>query len=76
LDVIDYKLLFESAPGLYLVLTPDLTILNASDAYLRATMTGRETIVGRGLFDVFPETFFQIIQRTRRRMVCAISPRH
>ena len=32
----DFRSLFESAPGLYLVLTPDLTIVAASDAYLRA----------------------------------------
>ncbi len=46
--------LFESLPGLYLVLTPDLTIVSASDAYLKATMTTRAGIVGRGLFEVFP----------------------
>ncbi len=51
----DFRALFESAPGLYLVLTPDLTITAASDAYLRATMTARERIVGRSLFDVFPD---------------------
>jgi len=47
--------LFESLPGLYLVLTPDLKIVAASDAYLKATMTTRERIVGRGLFEVFPD---------------------
>jgi hypothetical protein len=26
-----------------------------SDAYLRATMTARQDIVGRGLFEVFPD---------------------
>ena len=51
----DYRALFESAPGLYLVLTADLTIIAASDAYLHATMTRREDIVGRHLFDVFPD---------------------
>jgi signal transduction histidine kinase len=51
----DFRRLFESAPGLYLVLTPDLTIVGVSDAYLRATMTRREQIVGRGIFDVFPD---------------------
>ena len=51
----DYRLLFESAPGLHLVLTPDLEIAAASDAYLRATMTAREAIVGRPVFDVFPD---------------------
>jgi signal transduction histidine kinase len=47
--------LFESAPGLYLVLTPDLEIIAASDAYLRATMTARTEILGRYLFDIFPD---------------------
>src|SRR5262249_28475703 len=32
-----------------------LTIVAASDAYLRATMTRRVEILGRGLFDVFPD---------------------
>lgn len=48
-------MLFESVPGLYLVLNPDLTIVAVSDAYLRATMTKREDILGRGIFDVFPD---------------------
>ena len=51
----DFRALFESTPGLYLVLTPDLTIVAVSDAYLQATMTKRAEILGRGLFDVFPD---------------------
>src|SRR5687767_10268856 len=51
----DFKLLFESAPGLYLVLARDLKIVAVSDAYARATMTQREEILGRGLFEVFPD---------------------
>ncbi|HEV8389384.1 MAG TPA: PAS domain-containing protein [Dongiaceae bacterium] len=51
----DYRALFEAAPNLYLVLTPDLTISAVSDAYCRATMTERGKILGRGLFDVFPD---------------------
>ena len=47
--------LFESLPGLYLVLTPELKIVAASDAYLKATMTTREGILNRGLFEVFPD---------------------
>lgn len=50
----DFQALFESAPGSYLVLTPDFTIVAASNAYLWATMTKREEILGRSLFDVFP----------------------
>jgi PAS domain S-box-containing protein len=51
----DFRTLFESAPGLYLVLKPDLTNVAATDAYLRVTMTKREEILGRGIFDVFPD---------------------
>jgi signal transduction histidine kinase len=40
---------------LYLVLKPDLTIVAVSDAYLKATMTRRKQILGRGLFEVFPD---------------------
>ena len=51
----DYKILFESAPGLCLILLPDLTIVAVSNAYLDATMTKRNEIIGRGLFEVFPD---------------------
>ena len=54
-DVPDFRALFEGAPGLYLVLDPDLRIVAASDAYLEATMTERDEIIGRGIFDVFPD---------------------
>jgi signal transduction histidine kinase/ActR/RegA family two-component response regulator len=51
----NFRALFESAPGLYLALSPDLTIVAVSDAYLNATMTKREEILGRGIFEVFPD---------------------
>lgn len=51
----DFRTLFESAPGSYLALTPALVIVAVSDAYLQATMTRREEILGRHLFDVFPD---------------------
>jgi len=51
----DFRALFEAAPGCYLVLRPDLTIVAVSDAYLAATFTRREEILGRGIFDVFPD---------------------
>jgi len=51
----DFRALFESAPGLYLVLDPDLVIIAASDAYLKATRTERAEVVGRGVFEVFPD---------------------
>jgi PAS domain S-box-containing protein len=52
---IDYRSLFESAPDLYLVLDPTLEIVAVSDAYLAATGTSREEIVGKNLFQVFPD---------------------
>ncbi|MCC8961247.1 response regulator [Bradyrhizobium sp. Pear76] len=52
----DFKALFEAAPGLYLVLTqPDFHIVAASDAYLRATRTERAAVLGRNLFEIFPD---------------------
>ncbi len=51
----ELKSLFESLPGLYVVLKPDFTIVAVSDAYLKATLTTREGIIGRGLFEVFPD---------------------
>jgi PAS domain S-box-containing protein len=54
-EVVDFKNLFESAPGLFLVLTTDLKIAAVSNAYLKATMTTRDVIVGKQLFEVFPD---------------------
>ena len=52
---VDFEAVFNAAPGSYLLLSPDLTIVAVDDAYLAATMTAREAIVGRALFDVFPD---------------------
>ena len=54
-DETGFRALFEAAPGLFLVLDPGLTIVAASDAYLQATMTERQRIVGQGIFEVFPD---------------------
>ncbi|MHB8482979.1 MAG: PAS domain-containing sensor histidine kinase [Nitrospiria bacterium] len=54
----EFRTLFESAPGLYLVLLPDppkFTIVAVTDAYARQTLTKREQIVGKGLFEIFPD---------------------
>ena len=54
---LDFRTLFEATPGLYLVLAADddFTIEAATDAYLDATLTTR-AIVGRPLFEVFPDS--------------------
>lgn len=52
---VDFKAILESAPDLYLILNPKLEIVEVSDAYLKATMVKREEILGRGIFEVFPD---------------------
>ncbi len=54
----DFRALFDAVPGLYLVLLPNdpiYTIVAANNAYAQATLTDTEEIVGRGVFDVFPD---------------------
>jgi two-component system sensor kinase FixL len=51
----DFRKLFDAAPGLYLVLKPDLTIAAVSNAYALATMIEPFAVIGRDTFDVFPD---------------------
>ncbi|MEH2166914.1 MAG: ATP-binding protein [Nostoc sp.] len=53
--MLNFQTLFESIPGLYIVYSLDLVIVGGSDAYFRATKTKREDVVGRHLFEVFPD---------------------
>ena len=49
-----FRSLFESVPGPCVVLTPDeFRIVAVSDAYLVATHTTRDALIGRSLFDVY-----------------------
>jgi len=52
-----FKIIFEKSPGSLLVKAdfPRFTILAASDSYLTITSSTRESIVGKGFFEVFPE---------------------
>ncbi len=45
----------ETAPNMYLILSPDLIILTASDLYLTATQNKREWIAGKHIFEAFPD---------------------
>lgn len=54
-SILDYQELFNSLPGLYLILTKDLKIAAATDAYLEATLVKREEVVGREIFEVFTD---------------------
>ena len=51
----DFQRLFDAAPGLYLVLDTQLRIVAVNAAYARATMTEPAQILGRTLFEVFPD---------------------
>lgn len=55
---VNFWAVFDSSPDAYLLLAPDaphFTMVAANDARLRVTMTRREDIVGRPLFEVFPD---------------------
>lgn len=54
----DFQIIFQSLPGSYLILKPQpphFNIVAASDQYLEATLTKRQDIIGRDIFDVFPD---------------------
>jgi PAS domain S-box-containing protein len=55
LSTLDYQKVFKTAPGLYLVLTPEFIIVAATDKYLEGTMTTREKIIGSNIFEIFPD---------------------
>lgn len=52
-----FELLFETSPGSFLVLLPDedFTIVGVTNDYLRDTITQREEILGKAVFDAFPD---------------------
>ncbi|MES4907023.1 MULTISPECIES: SpoIIE family protein phosphatase [unclassified Streptomyces] len=52
---IDYEALFEATPSPNLVVGPDLVIVAVNEAYLEATRCRREDLLGRHIFDAFPD---------------------
>ena len=54
-DASSLRELLRAAPDPYLVLAPDFSIVEVTDAYLSVTMTRREDLLGRVVFDVFPD---------------------
>lgn len=53
-----YSGLFAASPAPFLILKPDaphFTIVEVNDAYLAATMRTRDDLVGRGVFEAFPD---------------------
>ncbi len=55
---VDFQAIFEASPVLCVIVLPNppaFTIVAVSNAYLKATNTTREYLMGKGLFEAFPE---------------------
>ena len=50
----DFRSIFASLPTAYLVMSPDLVIVEANPAYLELLGRTREELIGRYVFDAFP----------------------
>ncbi len=53
---VDLAALFDGMPTAYLVMTPDLVIVEANAAYLANVGRTREQLIGRPVFEAFPPT--------------------
>ncbi|TFV88217.1 SpoIIE family protein phosphatase [Blastococcus sp. CT_GayMR16] len=51
---VDFQLLFTALPTAFLVMDPDLVIVEANPAYLELVGRRRDEIVGRPVFEAFP----------------------
>ncbi|MFC9819944.1 PP2C family protein-serine/threonine phosphatase [Streptomyces erythrochromogenes] len=54
-SAINYRAVFHALPGAVALLAPDLVYLDVNEAYLSVSGRTREELVGRRLFDVFPD---------------------
>jgi len=52
---IDFAGVFQALPGMVALLTPEMVFLDANEDYLSNSGRSREQLVGRYLFDVFPD---------------------
>jgi len=51
----DYAAVFQALPGMVALITPELMYADANEEFLRMSGRTREQVVGRFLFDVFPD---------------------
>ena len=54
MDPRDFQAVFESSPNAYMLIDRDFRFVAANPAYVRATATALDQLVGRNLFDAFP----------------------
>lgn len=52
---IDYEAVFQSLPGMVALLTPELVYVDANEDFQRLSGRSRDQLVGRYIFDVFPD---------------------
>jgi serine phosphatase RsbU (regulator of sigma subunit) len=52
---IDYGGVFHALPGLVALLTPQMVFVDANEDYVSSSGRSREQLIGRYLFDVFPD---------------------
>ncbi|AKD04065.1 PAS domain-containing protein [Pontibacter korlensis] len=55
IQTLPFQKIFEAQSALVVLLSPDLVIQGATDNYLLETFMKREEIIGRNLFEVFPD---------------------
>ncbi|KRV51151.1 protein phosphatase [Wenjunlia vitaminophila] len=51
----DYAAVFQALPGVVALLTPQLVYVDVNGGFLRATGRTRDQVIGRYIFDVFPD---------------------
>lgn len=52
---IDFRLIFDLTPGMCLILDTSFNIIAQNEEHARATLTTNKNVVGRWLFEVFPD---------------------
>jgi hypothetical protein len=52
---LDYKLVFDLTPGICLILDTAFNIVAQNEEHARATLTTGRNLIGRGVFEVFPD---------------------
>ncbi|GHA18801.1 PP2C family protein-serine/threonine phosphatase [Streptomyces purpurascens] len=52
---IEYAAVFQALPGMVALLTPELVYADANEEFIRVSGRSREQLIGRYLFDVFPD---------------------
>jgi serine phosphatase RsbU (regulator of sigma subunit) len=55
MPAMDYAAVFAASPSPYLVLDPELVIVEVNQAYLEVTGRTRDDLLGQRIFDAFPE---------------------